>query len=137
MLHKNNKLFEAHRKYADRMNLPTQDGASNNNNSSSAQKSRFLSSQSTDPRKHQDVTKTVSNSSVSTIDKMYVNPGFHLSYSPNGMNDNSSKNYPRNNELPSDVEICEVNEEDDMNLDPRSDNYEHLRKYQIKNDNVG
>merc|ERR550532_7279 len=24
-----------------------------------------------------------------------------------------------------------------MNLDPRSDNYEHLRKYQIKNDNVG
>ena len=137
MLHKNNKLFEAHRKYADRMNLPTQDGASNNNNSSSAQKSRFLSSQSTDPRKHQDVTKTVSNSSASTIDKMYVNPGFHLSYSPNGMNDNSSKNYPRTNELPSDVEICEVNDEDDMNLDPRSDNYEHLRKYQIKNDNVG
>ena len=135
MLHKNNKLFEAHRKYADRMNQPTQDGS--NNNSSSAQKSNFLSSQSKDPRKHQDVTKTVSNSSNSTIDKMYVNPGFHLSYSPNGINDISSKNYPRTNELPSDVEICEVNDEDDMNLDRRSDNYDHFRKYQMKDDNVG
>ena len=134
MLHKNNKLFEAHRKYADRMNPPTQDGK--NNISSSASKSKFLSSQSTDQRKHQDVTKTVSNSSVSTIDKMYVNPGFHLSYSPNGMNDNSNKNYPRTNELPSDVEICEVNDEDDMNVDLRSDNYDNFRKYQIKNDNV-
>ena len=138
MLHKNNKLFEAHRKYTDRINKPTQD-ASNSSSSLHTQKSNFLSSKPSDMTRHQNVTKTVSNSSVSTIDKMYVNPGFHLSYSPNGMNDNSSsnKNYSQNNELPSDVEICEVNDEDDMNLDPRSDNYERLRKYQIKNDNVG
>jgi hypothetical protein len=143
MLQKNNKLFEAHRKYTDRMKQPTQDAHNisssvhNSQQQQQQQKTKFLSSQSSSAdSRHQGVTKTVSNSSASTIDKMYVNPGFHLSYSPNGdINDNSSKNYSRNNELPSDVEICEVNEED-MDLDSRSDNYERLRKYQIKNDDA-
>ena len=134
LLNKNNKLFEAHRKYTERIR-PTQVA---NHSSSSMQLeksnvSKFLSSQSSDTR-HQDVTKTVSNSSSSTMDKMYVNPGFHLSYSPNGMMDSSSKSHSRNLDLPSDVEICEVND-DDMNLNRPSDSYERLRKYQITQDN--
>ena len=143
VLHKNNKLFEAHRMYADRMKSSTD--VTYNNSSSSSQQPKSNSSKNmsstkpSDKRHHQDVTKTVSNSSASTIDKMYVNPGFHLSYSPSGVDANSSnKNYLRNtnNELPSDVEICEVDDGDNMNMDIRSDSYEHLRNYPRKNDNV-